>query len=77
MQQLQELSKQRYVTPYVVARVYASLGEADEALRWLEIGYRERAAWMVFLKIDPRLDGLRSDPRFRDLLRRMKFSEAG
>jgi TolB-like protein len=76
LQQLQELSKQRYVTPYQVARIYASLGEADEALRWLEIGYRERAAFMVLLKVDPRFDGLRSDPRFQDLLRRMNFPEA-
>jgi len=77
LQQLQELSKQRYVTPYLVAQIHASLGETDEAFRWLEIGYRERAAWMVLLKIDSRFDGLRSDPRFQDLLRRMNFPEAG
>ena len=76
LEQLQELSKQRYVTPYLVAQIHASLGERDEALRWLESGYRERAAWMVLLKIDSRFDGLRSDPRFQDLLRRMNFPEA-
>src|SRR4029077_19036992 len=41
--QLQELSTQRYVTPYTVAQIYAALGETDEALRWLEIAYHERA----------------------------------
>jgi TolB-like protein/Flp pilus assembly protein TadD len=75
--QLQELSTQRYVTPYTVAQIYAALGETDEALRWLEIAYRERAAWMIILKVDPRFDGLRSDPRFQDLMRRMNFAEAG
>ncbi len=73
LEQLQEISKQRYVTPYVVGRIYAALGQKDEALRWLETAYQERAAWMVFLKTDPRFDDLRRDPRFQDLLRRMNF----
>jgi TolB-like protein/Flp pilus assembly protein TadD len=73
LEQLTELSKQRYVMPYPVARIYTALGKKDEALRWLETAYRERAALMVFLKIDPRLDDLRSEPRFQDLLRRMNF----
>jgi TolB-like protein/Tfp pilus assembly protein PilF len=73
LEQLQELSKQQYVTSYVVARIYAALGETDEALRWLETAYQERAAWMVALKIDPRFDNLRSDARFQDLMRRMNF----
>lgn len=76
LQQLKELSKQRYVTPYVLGQTHAALGEIDEAFRWLEIGYQERAAWMVVLKIDPHLDPLRSDPRFEDLLRRMNFPDA-
>lgn len=71
--QLNEISKQRYVTPYVLARIYAALGKKDEALGWLETGYRERAALMVCLKTDQRFDELRSDPRFQDLLRRMNF----
>lgn len=75
LQQLTELSKQRYVTPYVVGRIYTALNEKEEALRWLETAYRERAVWMVWLKVDARLDGLRSDPRFQDLLRRMNFPE--
>jgi len=73
LEQLQELSKQQYVTSYVVARIYAALGETDEALRWLETAYQERAAWLVALKIDPRFDNLRSDARFQDLMRRMNF----
>ena len=73
LEQLQELSKQRYVTPYVIGRIYAALNEKDEAFRWLETAYQERAAWMLFLKTDPRFDDLRSEPRFQDLMRRMNF----
>jgi TolB-like protein len=70
---LQELSKQRHVPAYFVGRIYAALGERDEAFRWLEAAYRERGEWLVLLKIDPRFDSLRSDPRFQDLMRRMNF----
>jgi TolB-like protein len=75
LEQLEQISKKRYVSPYHMARICDALGKKDEALRWLETGYRERAAWMVALKIEPRFDGLRSDPRFQDLLRRMSFPE--
>jgi len=73
LEQLKERSKHRYVTPYVVARIYAALGKKEEALRWLETGYRARDAWMVFLKTEPQFDDLRPDQRFQDLLRRMNF----
>jgi TolB-like protein len=75
LDQLSELSKQQYVTPYLVCRIYAALGKEDEAFHWLETAYRERAAWIACLKTDPRLDGLRPDPRFQDLLRRMNFPD--
>ena len=73
LEQLNEISKELYVTPYFVARIYAALGKKDEALTWLETAYSERAPFMIYLKIDPRFDDLRSDPRFQDLLRRMNF----
>lgn len=73
LEQLQEISKQQYVTPYMLARMYAALGKKDDALYWLKTGYQTRAAWMVFLKADPQFDALRSDQRFLDLMRRMNF----
>jgi len=73
LEQLRDFSNQRYVSPYAVGRIYADLGEKEEALRWLGIAYRDRATVMICLKIDPRLDDLRSDPRFQDLMRRMSF----
>jgi len=70
---LQELSKQQYVTPYGIGRIYTALGQKDEAFHWLETAYAQRENWMVLLKVDPCLDGLRPDPRFQDLMRRMNF----
>src|SRR5262249_40564198 len=62
-----------YVTPYMIARIYAALGEKDEAFRWLETGWQERAAWMPFLKMDPRMEVLRTDLRFVELMGRINF----
>jgi tetratricopeptide (TPR) repeat protein len=62
-----------YVRPGWIAEVYVSLGDRDEALRWLERGYQERDAWLALLKVWPPFDPLRSDSRFQDLLRRINF----
>ena len=74
LQQLSALSKQKYVPPYPVAVIHAALGGKDEALAQLEKAYDERDSWMDYLGLDPRLDGLRSDPRFAGLLRRMNLT---
>jgi serine/threonine protein kinase/tetratricopeptide (TPR) repeat protein len=66
------LSNRRYVSPYDIARVYAGLGDNDGAFAWLEKAYHERTRPMLSIKIDPRLDPLRSDPRLDALVRRMK-----
>ena len=73
LDQLRELSKERYVTPYGIARIYAALRQTDEALEWLETAYVQRANSMVYLKIDPVFDYLRSDVRLQDIMRRMNF----
>jgi serine/threonine protein kinase/Flp pilus assembly protein TadD len=72
---LKEDSRRLVVAPYDVALVYAGLGEKDQALAWLEKAYQVRSYFLYWLQIDPRLDGLRSDPRFQDLLRRMNFPQ--
>lgn len=69
---LKELSEHSYVAPYNVAVVYAGLGEKDQAFVWLEQAYNDRSYLLaVYLNTDARLDGLRSDPRFRELRRRI------
>jgi len=74
LDQLNTLSSERYVPSYSVAAIHAALGQTDQAFTWLERAYDEHDSWMDYLGLDPRLDGLRSDPRFADLLRRMKLS---
>jgi adenylate cyclase len=72
LDQLEERSQQRYVEPYARALVYAGLGEADHVFEWLDRSSDDASIWLTFLvKCDPRLNPFRSDPRFRNLLRRM------
>ena len=47
--------------------IYAGLGEKDQAFAWLEKAYDDRSSYMVYLKVEPMLDRLRSDSRFDDL----------
>src|SRR5439155_27261115 len=68
--------KERYVSPYYVAKIYASLGEKEQALAWLEKAYEERNPDFIELKVEPALDVLRTDARFRDLLRRVGLAPA-
>ncbi|HSB08024.1 MAG TPA: protein kinase [Blastocatellia bacterium] len=65
-----ETSAQGNVT-YHLARIYTALGKTDQALRWLEKAYDERAFNMFFLGVEPAFDSLRSDARFEALLRRV------
>jgi len=71
--ELAALSKRRYVSAFPIAWVYVGLGNKDRAFEWLEKAYGERACRLVYLNVERAFDPLRSDPRFVDLLRRMKF----
>ena len=73
LKELQEISKQRYISAYHIATIYAALKDRDRAFEWLEKAFQERADWMVFLNVDPRFKSLHSDSRFADLLRRMNL----
>jgi hypothetical protein len=71
IRELQGISGKRYVSPYGVAQIYAALNDKEQTYRWLEIAYRDRAVWMSYLAVDPLFDSIRSEERFRDLLRRV------
>lgn len=71
--QLEALSRKQYVSPFYVAVVYLGLGKNDLATKWLEKAYDDRSNGLVFLKVEPELDPLRSDPRFVSLLRKLNF----
>jgi TolB-like protein/DNA-binding winged helix-turn-helix (wHTH) protein/Tfp pilus assembly protein PilF len=69
-------SETSYVSPYMIATVYAGLGGRDKAFDYLEKAYEERSADLpYFLRADLRMDNLRSDPRFKDLMHRMNFPQ--
>ena len=74
LHELQERAKGEYVSPYFIALVYVGLGDKDQALQWLQKAYQERSALLTWLKVEPKLDSLRSDPRFQELQRRVGFS---
>jgi hypothetical protein len=74
LQQLLEISPRRWVDPYNVAFVYSGLGDVDRGIEWLRRAITERSSAIGWLKIDPWLDPLRSDPRFPLLLKEVGLS---
>ena len=64
-------AKTKYASPYDIAVIHAGLGDQDRAFEWLNKAYAEHSAFMVYLSSDPRLQPLRHEPAFQDLLRRM------
>jgi serine/threonine-protein kinase len=71
LDEMKELSKQRYLSAYLFARVYAALGDKDQAFQWLEKSYQDHAVDLCLFKIDPQMENLRTDPRFAELVRRI------
>ena len=72
---LLELSGRRYVSEILIAVIHLALGDHDSAFKWLEKAYKERAEGIIYLKVEPKFDPLRDDPRFEDLLRRLGVPE--
>lgn len=73
---LAALSERKYVPPYNIAIIYAGLGDTENALCWLEKGFELRDVRLVFLLVDPRWDGIRQEPRFQNLSRRLNLLPA-
>jgi tetratricopeptide (TPR) repeat protein len=71
LDQLLEMSKQKYVPSYDIAAVQIGLGNADQALERLMKAYEERSGFLVYIKCDRRFEPLHSDPRFQELIRRI------
>jgi len=63
----------RFVSPYGIASYYAVAGELATALDWLERAYQQRDGTLIWIKVHPRMDPLRGEPRFRELLSKMKL----
>jgi TolB-like protein/tetratricopeptide (TPR) repeat protein len=71
LEDLQRLSKTRYVSALYFAGIYTGLGEKTTALDWLEKANKERNDRLVYLNVDPMADPLRSEPRFQDLMKHL------
>ena len=74
LEKLTERSKHEYVPSYWIALLFVGLGDKEKAFTWLERAFHERSSWLVWVRVEPRFDKLRSDPRFNSLLARMKLS---
>jgi tetratricopeptide (TPR) repeat protein len=73
LEQLKAQAKRQYVSPYYLAEVYSGLGDTNQAMDELENAYRDRSNSVIFLRVNPEFDILRSNPRFQALLRRIQL----
>jgi eukaryotic-like serine/threonine-protein kinase len=71
LENLQKIAEQQYVPSYNFAMIHFGLNELDETFEWFEKSFGERSGFMPFLKVEPLVDDLRVDPRFRDLIERI------
>ena len=71
LDQLKDLSKQRYASAFGIAIIHLGMGEKDQAFEWLEKAYQERSEGLSWLAVEPRFDSVRADPRMADLIKRV------
>lgn len=75
LSELDKPSKHVYISKYRLAYIQASMGEKDTAFESLEYAYKERDASLIFLKVDPKFDVLRSDPRYETILKKIGLAK--
>jgi eukaryotic-like serine/threonine-protein kinase len=68
---LKDIEEHGYVSAFDMAIIYTGAGDKEKALQWLQKAFEERSSFLIYSRWEPRLDPLRSDPRFQDLLRRI------
>ena len=73
LQRLQQMSKQAFVDPYLIATIYAGLGDKEQALVWLDKSYAIKSSFLSSARAEPKFDLLRNDPHFVNLLKRVGF----
>jgi predicted Zn-dependent protease len=77
LDELENMSQRRYVSPYWLALVYSGLGDRARALELLGRAYAERDVWLTWLGVEPRFDVLRGEPRFAELVRGVGLEKTG
>jgi serine/threonine protein kinase/Tfp pilus assembly protein PilF len=75
LSELERQSSQEYEPAFHIAQIYLGLGDHEQALAWLEKACDERSVWLIWLGVDPKFDPLRSDPRFKEMLKRLNLTE--
>jgi serine/threonine-protein kinase len=73
--ELEEMNRHRPIDPAIVSWAYLGMGDNDRALSGLEKAYAQHSNVMTTLKVEPRYDVLRGDPRFQDLMRRVGLAQ--
>jgi serine/threonine protein kinase/Flp pilus assembly protein TadD len=68
---LKNMAERGYVSAFDMAIIYTGMGEKEKAFDWLQKAFEERSSFLIYSRWEPRLDPLRSDPRFQDLVRRI------
>ena len=72
-EELYQRSQRTYVPAYDLALVCVGLGWTDQAFEWLDKAHQERSGWLTYLGVEPRLDSLRMDARFGEMLHRLRL----
>jgi len=72
---LEKISKERYVSPFCIALIFAGIDDRDQAFAYLEKAFIEREPSLSLLKVQPLFDNLRDDPRFHTLLKKIGLPE--
>ncbi len=75
LEELRSDAQQKHVDSYNIGIIYAALGERDQAFEWLEKAFQAKSEELLFIKVDPKIDSLRSDVRYADLLRRLNLDD--
>jgi hypothetical protein len=77
LENLMNRSKKQYVPSYWIAMIHVGLGDKDQVFTWLERAFQERSSWLAWAVVEPRFDTLRTDPKFKSLVARMKLISKG
>jgi TolB-like protein len=71
IEQLKSQPAKPYVSPFHIGAIYNGLGDKDRAFEWFEKAYADRSGLLIYIKIEPEFDGLRTNPKYLDLMRRI------
>lgn len=74
LNKLDTISQERYIPALYFALIYMGLGDNDQAFHWIERGIEERSGYLLYFNVDPKVDHLRSDPRFKEVLKEIGFN---